>query len=236
MFKLLVIFLPFINGFTTTTPINVAYQPSKHDLKNHLLTLVQQDDISSAKKDMILDTASRLSYIYPPDIPFAGWSETTHNPLNGTWELLYTTAPDATVTMGKVYQEVNTKKGTFTNIIRFNSEIKKLKEIRVLIEGTPDENADNRINLNFKRFTIFRNSRFGKKVKKLSIPIPSFSFLKTIASTLMINSGTVMNNPYKTVMYVDDDMRIHRSSANKWYIQKRVTDDDDVKRDNEIDH
>ena len=59
-----------------------------------------------------------------------------------------------------------------------------------------------------------------KEIRRISLPIPSFR-MKAFSSSLMINSGIPMKNPYKTIMYVDEDMRIHKSSANKWYIQKK---------------
>ena len=207
----------------TTIPINAVGTPSKDELKQYLYKLIDRKERSSMSNDMRIDTASRLSYIYPPKEPLSGWKETRHNPLNGKWELIYTTAPDATVELGKVFQEVDVKNGTFTNIIKFNSDMKILKEIRVLIEVKPDEEVNNRMNLYFKRFTIFRKSRFSRKIHRISLPIPSFRILKAFSSSLMINSGIPMKNPYKTIMYVDEDMRIHKSSANKWYIQKKVS-------------
>jgi hypothetical protein len=156
--------------------------------------------------------------------------------LGGTWKLRFTTAADATFKPGKrgpatTLQYVNATIGTFTNIIEFRENKGKVRGFRVVVEGTPVN--DKRINLTFKRVIIDRRSRVG--LNTIVIPLPNFKFLERFSRKKESESDEGEGNseigtrkkregPHFNMLYLDDEMRIHKTGDGNYFVQTRLYD------------
>lgn len=99
------------------------------------------------------------------------------------------------------------------------------------MEGTPVN--DQRINLTFKRVIIDRKSRVG--LNTIVIPLPNFKFLERFSRKKKIESdevngsseaGTKKKNegPHFNMLYLDDEMRIHKTGDGNFFVQTRLYD------------
>ena len=151
--------------------------------------------------------------------------------LGGTWKLRFTTATDATFKPGKrgpatTLQYVNTTIGTFTNIVEFRENTGKVKGFQVVVEGEPVD--DKRINLTFRKVIIDRRSRVG--LNKIVIPIPNLNFIsKLFKGKGNVGEGvTAMKSkregPHFNMLYLDDEMRIHKTGDGNFFVQTRLYD------------
>jgi PAP_fibrillin len=151
--------------------------------------------------------------------------------LGGTWKLRFTTATDATFKPGKrgpatTLQYVNTTIGTFTNIVEFRENTGKVKGFQVVVEGEPVN--DKRINLTFRKVIIDRRSRIG--LNRIVIPIPNFNFLSKILNRRRKVEEDVnttkkkREGPHFNMLYLDDEMRIHKTGDGNFFVQTRLYD------------
>lgn len=149
--------------------------------------------------------------------------------LGGTWKLRFTTATDATFKPGKrgpatTLQYVNTTVGTFTNIVEFRENKGKVKGFQVVVEGEPVN--DIRINLTFRKVIIDRRSRVG--LNKITIPIPNLTFLSRFFNRKRkVDEGMKATNknregPHFNMLYLDDEMRIHKTGDGNFFVQTRL--------------
>ena len=126
---------------------------------------------------------------------------------------------------------MNATIGTFTNIIEFRENKGKVKGFRVVVEGTPVN--DKRINLTFKRVILDRKSRVG--LNTIVIPLPNFKFLgrfsraKKNGSDADSASNEVVTKkknegPHFNMLYLDDEMRIHKTGDGNYFVQTRLYD------------
>lgn len=112
-----------------------------------------------------------LSRFNPTSKPFEGWRE-AGSPLEGGWDLAFTTGADATFrkteTSGAAttYQEIDSKKGMFINCIDFDNEENKLKGFRVYVAGV--KISDTEVQLKFRAVKLLRRSR----IPSIVIPLP----------------------------------------------------------------
>ena len=134
--------------------------------------------------------------------------------ISGTWSLIFSNANDAMIPDTQISQIISSKENSITNIVHFSS--RKLKELRVSISAEKKE--ANTLDLRFKKFTIYRKSRFGPK--KISIPIPNIRFIYVIVYNLMLNTNKT-KKPFNTILYVDEDLLVKQSSEGKIYISKK---------------
>ena len=149
----------------------------------------------------------------------------------------FTTASDATFKPGRrgpatTLQYVNSTIGTFTNIIEFRENKGKVKGFQVVVEGKPVN--DKRINLTFKRVIIDRRSRIG--LNRIVIPLPNFNFLQRfsrkknlpeeVSEELNIDTSTKKKRegPHFNMLYLDDEMRIHKTGEGNYFVQTRLYD------------
>lgn len=96
----------------------------------------------------------------------------------------------------------------------------KTKSVQVVVEGRPV--TDTRINLTFRRVIFNRRSRIG--LNKITIPIPSFSFLKRFQKREDPDDQNKKTGPYFNMIYLDDEMRIHKTGDNNYFVQTRLYD------------
>lgn len=166
------------------------------------------------------------------------------------WKLRFTTAIDATFKPGKMgpvttKQYVNATLGTFTNVIEFKENPGKTRGFQVVVEGRPTN--DTRIDLTFKRVIIDRTSKIG--LNRIVIPLPNFSFFSNIKKfftriaqrfirvlSLFARNNDKQNKeenvkekernegPYFNMLYLDDEMRIHKTGDGNYFVQTRLYD------------
>ena len=142
--------------------------------------------------------------------------------LHGKWKLRFTTAADATFRPGKrgkavTSQEVDAVNGKFINVINFPDNEGKVKGFRVVVDGTP---VGSRMNLNFQRIVIERKSRIG--FNRIVIPLPNFGFLERFTRSKDGKRRT--KGPYFDLLYLDEEMRIHKTGEGKYFVQTRLID------------
>lgn len=160
--------------------------------------------------------------------------------LGGTWKLRFTTATDATFKPGKrgpatTLQYVNATIGTFTNIIEFRENLGKVKGFQVVVEGTPK--SDTRMDLTFKKVIIDRRSRVG--LNRIVIPLPNFKFLSRFSRKKKEPENSEISEksekekeeinlkksgPCFNMLYLDDEMRVHKTGDGNYFVQTRLYD------------
>ena len=149
----------------------------------------------------------------------------------------FTTASDATFKPGRrgpatTLQYVNSTIGTFTNIIEFRENKGKVKGFQVVVEGKPVN--DKRINLTFRRVIIDRRSRVG--LNRIVIPLPNFNFFQRfsrkknlpeeVSEEVNIDTSAKKKRegPHFNMLYLDDEMRIHKTGEGNYFVQTRLYD------------
>lgn len=230
-----------------------APSPTLADFKGSLLRkssefrILQREQFADVNENRFTDKVQRLTElrdecialcdliatISPPTAPFINWmnpaTPPSSNPLDGRWALRFTTAPDATfkpsfkLGNATTTQTVDSKLGTFTNEIDFDgSGTSKLLGLRVIVDGRPVEGT-NEVQLQFRKVTLLRRSKFPRLFGKLSARIPTISSLSALARLFRINGGLRTSRPTKTILFVDDNMRIHKSSTGAYFVQSKVS-------------
>jgi hypothetical protein len=158
-------------------------------------------------------------------------------PLNGEWKLLFTTAADATFSKNstrgyaKVKNVVDATRGRITNVIDFtNNDEKKpplLKQLNVIIAATAI--SKNRVELRFRYAKAVLTRLFGLKYQwNLYIPVPSPFITRIIvllSRLIKFGQGTKKTVPraYFDVVYLDDQLRIHRTGEDNLFVQAKDT-------------
>ena len=127
---------------------------------------------------------------------------------------------------------MNSTIGTFTNIIEFRENKGKVKGFQVVVEGKPVN--DKRINLTFRRVIIDRRSRVG--LNRIVIPLPNFNFLQRfsrkknlpeeVSQEINVDTSTKKKRegPHFNMLYLDDEMRIHKTGEGNYFVQTRLYD------------
>lgn len=180
----------------------------------------------------IIELCEKIGAEYPPINPFQGWKDPdadTRSPLDGRWSLRFTTAADATFKPNEklgnaaTSQRVCAETGYFINEIDFDGTgTSKVKGFRVFVEGKPRKDEENVVDLKFRKVQILRDSRFPKLFGSISLRIPTISSLSALSALFRISSGVAAKRPSKKIVFVDDDMRIHKSSEGKWFVQSKL--------------
>lgn len=175
----------------------------------------------------VIELAEQLSLLNPKPNPTLGFKEyggvaAKENMLNGQWKLRFTTASDASFAASKergvatTSQVIDAEKGTFTNVVDF--EKGKLRGFRVVVNGKPLSNTD--IQLAFKSVKLLRESRLPWLFGEITIRLPS-RLIRWLAARNRPEEER--NAPYLTLRYLDDDLRIHTTDSNNWFVQSRIS-------------
>ena len=170
----------------------------------------------------VIELAEQLSLLNPTPIPTWGFKEyggvaAKENKLNGQWKLRFTTASDASFAetkergLANTSQIIDAEKGTFTNVVDF--EKGKLRGFRVVVDGKPLSNTD--IQLAFKSVKLLRKSS-----REITIRLPS-RFIRWLATRNKAQDDR--NAPYLSLKYLDEDLRIHLTDSNNWFVQSRIS-------------
>ncbi len=175
----------------------------------------------------VIELAEQLSLLNPnpnPTLGFKGYGGVSaeDNMLNGQWKLRFTTAADASFAASKergvaiTSQVIEAKEGTFTNVVDF--EKGKLRGFRVVVNGKPLSNTD--IQLEFKSVKLLRESRFPKLLGEISIRLPS-RLIRWLSARNRPEDEH--NAPYLSLKYLDEDLRIHTTDSDNWFVQSRIS-------------
>ena len=191
------------------------------------------------KASEIITVCEELAEVSPIDEPtkYVGDKENGElAPLNGAWKSLFTTAADANFSKNstrgaaKVQNVVNASKGTITNVIDFATKEDGtepvLKQLNVIIKGTA-VNAK-RIELQFKYAKAVLTKFFFLKFKwNLYIPVPGPFITRCIVFfSRILRFGRKVGakkvpKGYFDVLYLDEDLRIHRTGEDNMFVQAR---------------
>ncbi len=192
--------------------------------------------------DVIFDTVNQLSKVNPTTTATAGFGEAgvtvANAPLDGTWQLLFSTAADANFSRdskrgdAKAMNIVDARKERITNVIEFATKEdgtpKAVSELRVKLKATAE--GPNRINLVFKYVAVKCNKLFFLPIKwTLYIPVPSPTiskfviFFKNLKNKLFRQKKEKATLPkaFFDVLYLDKDLRVHKTGEDNIFIQAR---------------
>mmetsp|Transcript_831 Transcript_831/g.2637 ORF Transcript_831/g.2637 Transcript_831/m.2637 type:complete len:265 (-) Transcript_831:8-802(-) len=198
----------------------------------------QQVELSeelSELRNRTVAAIQRLVAQNPTPEPCLGWrgfggSSPADSPLNGTWKLLFTDAADATFRKGKrgsakTFQEVDAEKGLFVNCVDFSKTDAKLRGFRVFVEG--EALSPSEMQLSFRKVRLLRNSRFPRLFGEVNIPLPNPKLLRNIGRFFAKAMGGGKPNESDrgagfTLLYVDQDMRVHQTFDGLYFVQRRL--------------
>lgn len=176
--------------------------------------------------DEIIQKIAYISKFNPNPDATRGWGQPADPgsqapPLEGVWKLRFTTAADATFKPGKrgaavTTQIANATSGFFLNQIAFPDNPGKVEGFTVFVKGTPM--SDHRMALTFARVEVDRKSRaprlFGKLTFWLPNLLPIVNFFK--------RKDEHLSPPFFDVMYLDEDLRIHKTDQGNYFVQTRL--------------
>jgi hypothetical protein len=156
-------------------------------------------------------------------------------PLNGPWKSLFTTAADANFSKNstrgaaQVQNIVNATKGRITNVIDFvtkeDGTEPLLKQLKVVIQATAV--SPKRVELQFRYAqAVFTKFLFFKVRWSLYIPVPGPFITRCIvffSRIFKFGRGGAKKVPkgYFDVLYLDDDLRVHRTGEDNFFVQAR---------------
>mmetsp|Transcript_23683 Transcript_23683/g.54699 ORF Transcript_23683/g.54699 Transcript_23683/m.54699 type:complete len:365 (-) Transcript_23683:20-1114(-) len=181
--------------------------------------------------DKVLGIVDKLSAYNPtPDaLEHFGTKKGKECLLDGRWELMFTTAADATFSKNstrgdaKVANEVDAVRGRVTNCIDFvprDAETKPTVEsLRVRLAAKAASSS--RLELVFKYVQVKVNRLFGLplfgRAVTLTLPVPG-PFI-----TRVISFFTRRQPPkaYFDVLYLDSSLRVHRTGEGNIFVQQR---------------
>eukprot|EP00930_Biecheleria_cincta_P031097 TRINITY_DN21576_c0_g1_i1.p1 TRINITY_DN21576_c0_g1~~TRINITY_DN21576_c0_g1_i1.p1 ORF type:complete len:349 (-),score=57.13 TRINITY_DN21576_c0_g1_i1:132-1151(-) len=187
-------------------------------------------------REKVVNAISIVAANNPNPEPLRGWrgfggAAPAECILNGTWKLLFTDAADATFKRGKrgaasTFQEIDAAGGWFINCVDFSNPDSKLKGFRVFVEG--DALNGNEVQLSFRKVRLLRRSRFPRFFGEITIPLPSPKILRNIGRLFARAKDKEQGvNPSRrgagfTLLYVDEDLRIHQTFDGLYFVQRRL--------------
>jgi hypothetical protein len=192
------------------------------------------------KAQQVISICEQLSEVSPISDPTRFLGDSVHGqeaPLNGPWKSLFTTAADANFSKkskrggAKAQNIVDAAKGTITNVIDFYTKDDGteplLKQLNVVIKATAA--SSKRVELQFKYAKAILTKLFFFKLRwTLYIPVPGPFITRCIvflSRIVKFGKGGVKKVPkgYFDVLYLDDDLRVHRTGEDNIFVQGRDT-------------
>lgn len=178
----------------------------------------------SSLRNVTVDLIDQLAQSNPTPAPFDGWRDGGGSKLSGRWNLLFTTGADATFRPSKdkgtatTFQEIDGDKGYFVNCVDFDAPDAKLRGFRVVVKGK--RLSDTEVQLYFRRVKLLRRSRW---LKTIIIPLPPSWFLRAIARRASRGKAEISDRGAGfTLLYLDDDLRMHRTFDGQYFVQQRA--------------
>lgn len=178
----------------------------------------------------VIALAHEIAKYNPSPNPTENWKTVKGEEckLDGLWKLRFTTAADATFKPGKrgpatTSQVVNATQGTLTNIIEFRENNGSVRSFRVVVEG--EQESETFMSLTFKKVIVNREPKkwLGRKFfSKLVFLLPDFSILERFTRRRDDERKRRKNQPGFEILYLDDDLRIHKTTQDQVFIQSRL--------------
>ena len=192
-----------------------------------------------AMADEILSICQRLAENSPCKEPTKYLGDPEQGelaPLDGPWKLLFSTAADATFSSNstrgaaKAQNIVDGSRGRITNVIDFvtreDGTEPALKQLNVVIKASAVNQT--RVELQFKyakavltKFFFF--PLFGRRLN-LYIPVPGPFITRCIVFlNRLLRRKVVKKVPkaYFDILYLDGQLRVHRTGEDNYFIQAR---------------
>ena len=190
-----------------------------------------------AAADGVIGICEKLGKISPTEEPTQYLGDKMKgnlSPLNGAWKLLFTTAADASFSKNstrgdaKAQNVVDAGKGRITNIIDFymkeDGTEPLLKQLNVVIKATAL--SSHRVGLQFKFVKAKLTKFLFLPIKwSLYIPVPAAFITRCIVFFSRVFKGQAKTVPqaYFDVLYLDDDLRIHKTGEDNLFVQAKDT-------------
>ncbi|GMH95975.1 hypothetical protein TrVE_jg10992 [Triparma verrucosa] len=179
--------------------------------------------------DKVFETVNLLAESSPTPNVTEYWGDKargSENKLNGQWNLLFSTAADATFSKNstrgdaKAMNVVTASRQKIINVIQFLPGPEEKKErlvssLRVRLKATAE--GLNRINLTFKYVMVKFNRLFFLPLKwTLILPVPG-----TFITRILFFMRKSLPKAYFDVLYLDEELRIHKTGEDNLFIQKK---------------
>ncbi len=218
-------------------------QQQRSNLKKKLIQAAEAKDES-----LIISLVDQLSELNPTTVPTQGMlgygvcdgdSSSSVAPLNGAWKLLYTNARDAEaparteknketefgeeVAQGvevKTGQRIDAAKGECVNYIQLSGDMEKrpFDQLEITIKMTPM--TDKRIRLDFTKGRALNEKAPLPFLKDFTFYFPPPGFGDILARLRGLDPS-VDPQAYFDILYIDDEIRAHRTGEGKIFVQKR---------------
>ena len=224
-------------------PVDFGVKGGEIDKKSRAPQKVDYYSISEdagKAADAVMNAAGQLAKINPTEEPtkYLGDKEKGDEcPLNGEWKLLFTTAADATFSKNSTRgyatakNVVDAKRGRITNVVDFaskeNGEEPVLKQLNVVIGAIPL--GKERVELRFRYAKAVLTKFFRWKRRwALYIPVPAPFITRLIVFFSRIfrfgrKDKKVPPKAYFDVLYLDDQLRIHKTGEDNLFVQAKDT-------------
>lgn len=186
-------------------------------------------------ENRIIALIQKLAIENPTENPLKGWIQSNkYNPpclLEGSWKLRFTTAEDAKPrprqnSTATTFQYVNGTSGLITNIIAIKDSAKNTSTtLRVEVQG--EQLSPNSLLLLFLTVTVIQsNNRPDGKLKTTKFPFPRLPFSNILFRRLNLSQQRRAKpiGPAFTIIYLDDDLRIHKTARGDYFVQSRLYD------------
>lgn len=148
--------------------------------------------------------------------------------LDGTWELLFTDAADATFrppangtdAVPRTFQEISAKRGQFVNCVDLASSTAKLKGFRVVVEGSALN--DSEVSLAFRSVVLLRRSKLPRLFGRVKIPLPPPGVVRALARWGSRGKAKLSDRGAGfELKYVDPELRCHKTFDGLYFAQRR---------------
>lgn len=175
----------------------------------------------------IIEQLSKINPTTRPTEHFGNNITGERSLLDGFWKLRFTTAADATFKPGKrgpatTLQQINGTTGVFRNIIEFNENNGSVRSFNVIVQGEVLD--DYNVALTFQKVVIYRQPKylFKKLLSQITIPLPNFNLLEKFTRRKDKLKERRKDLPSFKILYLDDDLRIHRTAQGQYFVQSRL--------------
>ena len=183
------------------------------------------------RRDAVVAAVDALAPLNPTAAPLDGWRGRNGRDacaLDGRWALRFTNAADATFKRddargaATTSQTIDSAAGLFVNCVDFDGD-GKLRGFRVEVEG--EALNDSEVQLVFKRVRLLRRSRFPRLFGTITIPLPNPRRLRKFSRGLIGKKVDASDRGAGfALLYVDDDVRMHRTFDGLLFVQQRLAD------------
>lgn len=230
---------PLLQAASFASPFVSQFQRS--NLKKKLIQAAEIKD-----EALIISLVDELSTLNPTDVPtkgLIGYSgvDGSAAPLNGPWKLLFTNAKDAEapartekndrenfgdeVAEGvnvKTGQRIDAEKGECVNFIKLSGGDEKSKRpfdsLEITIKMTPL--TDTRVRLDFLKARALNQNAPLPFLKDFQFNFPP-STLYDFVARLRGQDPDVEPQAYFDILYIDEQIRAHRTGEGKIFVQMR---------------